>query len=304
MYDDSDYDYGIPERKPTSPRDERAGTFFGDLKRAMKQVHRTGAFAACGHDSGLPAPRLRVDGLDAPLAVPVPAEQAAALVAIAEKAAFGRGEATIVDETVRKAMKIPGARCTFDNAAWAPALERLVQKARKALGVVPRVRAELHDLLVYEAGGHFSPHRDSEKQPGMFGTLVVTLPSAHTGGALEVRHEGETVRFESAYGDGPAPSLSIKQMKQTISEAGLAVADLLEKQDVVARFAQAKERLAEAERRRAGPFDEAAATREAKMLKVVELRAALEAAGADTKGLKAALVERLVGVKREAAQKG
>ena len=56
MYDDSDYDYGIPERKPTSPRDERAGTFFGDLKRAMKQVHRTGAFAACGHDSGLPAP--------------------------------------------------------------------------------------------------------------------------------------------------------------------------------------------------------------------------------------------------------
>ena len=133
------------------------------------------------------------------------------------------------------------------------------------------------------------------------GTLVVTLPSAHTGGALEVRHEGETVRFESAYGDGPAPSLSIKQMKQTISEAGLAVADLLEKQDVVARFAQAKERLAEAERRRAGPFDEAAATREAKKLKVVELRAALEAAGADTKGLKAALVERLVATQRAAA---
>ena len=90
-------------------------------------------------------------------------------------------------------------------------------------------------------------------------------------------------------------------MKQKISEAGLAVADLLEKQDVVARFAQAKERLAEAERRRAGPFDEAAATREAKKLKVTELRAALEAAGADTKGLKAALVERLVGVQRAAA---
>ena len=34
----------------------------------------------------------------------MPAEQAAALVSIAERAAFGRGEATIVDETVRKAM--------------------------------------------------------------------------------------------------------------------------------------------------------------------------------------------------------
>ena len=109
--------YGIPKRKPGKPRNDGAGTFFGDLKAAMKKTDSAGAFAACGHDSGLPAPRLRVDGLDAPLAVPVPAAQAAALVSIAERAAFGRGEATIVDETVRKAMKIPGARCTFDSAA-------------------------------------------------------------------------------------------------------------------------------------------------------------------------------------------
>ena len=58
-------------------------------------------------------------------------------------------------------------------------------------------------------------------------------------------------------------------------------------------------------KRDAGAFDEATATRDAERLKVAELRAALEAAGADTKGLKAALVERLVGVKRAAAaQKG
>ncbi len=49
-----------------------------------------------------------------------------------------------------------------------------------------------------------------------------------------------------------------------------------------------------------GVFDEAAATRDAKKLKVVELRAALEAAGADTEGLKAELVERLVAVRRAA----
>ena len=51
-------------------------------------------------------------------------------------------------------------------------------------------------------------------------------------------------------------------------------------------------------------FDEDAVTEAAKKLEVVELRAALEAAGADTKGLKAALVARLVEVKRAAAQKG
>ena len=54
----------------------------------------------------------------------------------------------------------------------------------------------------------------------------------------------------------------------------------------------------------ASAFDEAEATKSAKKLTVPKLRAALEAAGADTKGLKAALVERLVEVKRAAAQEG
>ena len=45
-------------------------------------------------------------------------------------------------------------------------------------------------------------------------------------------------------------------------------------------------------------FDADAATRAAKKMKVAELRAALEAAGADTSGLKAVLVERLVDVRR------
>ena len=48
-------------------------------------------------------------------------------------------------------------------------------------------------------------------------------------------------------------------------------------------------------------FDVDAATREAKKLRVAELRAALEAAGADSKGLKPALVDRLVEVRRRAS---
>ena len=48
-------------------------------------------------------------------------------------------------------------------------------------------------------------------------------------------------------------------------------------------------------------FDVDMATKEAKKMKVAELRAALEAAGADSKGLKPALVERLVEVRRRAS---
>ena len=48
-------------------------------------------------------------------------------------------------------------------------------------------------------------------------------------------------------------------------------------------------------------FDEEDATRLAKKMKVDELRAALEAAGADTEGTKPALIERLVAAQRAAA---
>jgi hypothetical protein len=51
-----------------------------------------------------------------------------------------------------------------------------------------KVSAKLYKLLVYETGGLFRPHRDTEKADGMFGTLVVVLPSAHGGGELIIRH--------------------------------------------------------------------------------------------------------------------
>src|SRR5260370_3619452 len=50
------------------------------------------------------------------------------------------------------------------------------------------VSAKLYKLLVYETGGLFRPHRDTEKADGMFGTLVIVLPSPHSGGELIIRH--------------------------------------------------------------------------------------------------------------------
>src|SRR5690606_23016941 len=52
------------------------------------------------------------------------------------------------------------------------------------------------------------PHRDGEKLDRMVATLVVSLPSAHEGGELVVRHEGaeeviafggDSARFETRY---------------------------------------------------------------------------------------------------------
>lgn len=63
--------------------------------------------------------------------------------------------------------------------------------------MAPAVRAELHDLLIYQPGGHFKKRRDSEKAPGMFGTLVITLPSNHRGGGLSVCHAEQEQTFLS-----------------------------------------------------------------------------------------------------------
>lgn len=60
------------------------------------------------------------------------------------------------------------------------------------------VNAELYKLLLYEEGAYFKPHLDSEKTPGMFGTLVVCLPSSHQGGELVLRHDGKTVMFDTS----------------------------------------------------------------------------------------------------------
>lgn len=55
------------------------------------------------------------------------------------------------------------------------------------------VEGKLYKLLVYEEHGHFVKHRDTEKEEGMFGTMIVQLPveGGYEGGSLVVSHEGE-----------------------------------------------------------------------------------------------------------------
>ena len=70
------------------------------------------------------------------------------------------------------------------------------------MGVTGQVRASLYNLLLYGEGGKFKKHRDSDKELGLFGTLVIALPSAHGGGALAVHHGGETLSSSTGVGVG------------------------------------------------------------------------------------------------------
>ncbi|THY80031.1 hypothetical protein D6C93_10081 [Aureobasidium pullulans] len=75
-----------------------------------------------------------------------------------------------------------------------------MRSACDGLGVKTNdVRAELYKMLLYEKGAMFKPHADSKKTSGMFGTPVISLPSAHFGGSVVLSHNGKQHEFKTSY---------------------------------------------------------------------------------------------------------
>lgn len=137
-------------------------------------------------------PLLQIEGVGT-ISFPVPAVQAEALVAMAERAPYGKGARTLVDSGVRNCWQIDPKRVHPGGRTWADTFGRILELATEGLGC-PGLRAELYKLLVYEPGGFFVSHRDTEKEDGMVATLVVAFPAAGSGGDLVIRHQGrETV---------------------------------------------------------------------------------------------------------------
>ena len=75
-------------------------------------------------------------------------------------------------------------------------MAKIVDRCATGLGVSGNVQAELYKLLVYDAGSFFIKHRDTEKIPGMFATLVIVLPSEYQGGELVIKHKQEAVTLD------------------------------------------------------------------------------------------------------------
>lgn len=191
--------------RTSGEEEEERAPWTEQLAGALALVRPSGAFACDGLMQNVPAyaPAVTVEGVGR-LALPLSADQAASLRAVAEPAPFGRGTETVVDEAVRRALQVPAARLTVGPAGWAAALAHTVARAVAALGVANAaaqgITAQVDKLILYEPGGHFQPHKDTEKAAGMFATLVVQLPveGGHEGGELVIRHCGQRVRVDFA----------------------------------------------------------------------------------------------------------
>lgn len=171
---------------------------MSDINRTLAQVlgtvQRPGDFYVSGRQE-IFAPSITVDGVGT-VALPLLPQQAAQLAAVAEQAPYGRGPDTLVDTEVRRTWQIGAEHVHIGGRHWAANLQAIVLRCADGLGVQGPVGAELYKMLVYDEGSFFLGHRDTEKQPGMFATLVVVLPSRYAGGELLIRHQDREVALE------------------------------------------------------------------------------------------------------------
>ncbi|KAK7063502.1 ARM repeat-containing protein [Favolaschia claudopus] len=162
----------------------------------------TGKYAHSAVLDNVPLPGLSVDGLG-PIGLPLSPRDAESLRSHAKQAPFGHGDKTVVDTAVRHTWEVAAGAVKFSNPAWNKFVaETVVKEAVQALGVSysPAIapRCDLYKLLLYETESHFSPHQDTEKEPGMFATIIIILPSEYTGGQVRVSHGAKNTTFDTA----------------------------------------------------------------------------------------------------------
>ena len=111
---------------------------FGEL---LRTVRRPGDFYVSGCIELL-APRLEIEGVGQ-ISLPLLPIQAKQLVAVAERAPFGRGAETVLDTEVRRTWQIAAGHVKIGGKHWAGTLESILTKVAEGLGITEPIAAEL-----------------------------------------------------------------------------------------------------------------------------------------------------------------
>lgn len=168
------------------------------IKQMLAGVGTSGSFAT-RHTA--PVDALYFDVVDVG-AVPLPLSHrtAAKLCKVARPARYGLRDKTLLDARVRDTWEVGKRQLKIDTRRWQRTLDPKLALIARDLGLPTgaKLRAELHNLLVYGPGQFFAPHQDSEKADGMLGSLIVLLPSDSNGGGLVIQHHDEKVAYRGS----------------------------------------------------------------------------------------------------------
>ena len=175
------------------------GEICEKLSQALSKIDRPGSFWVSGSAPSV-LPGLEVHELG-PVGLPLTAKQAKDLIKRCDQAPYGQGEKTVVDPSVRRVWRMEPDCFSLTNPDWDRFIATTVAKVQEELGLEKqKLESHLYNLLLYEPGSFFLPHRDGEKLNRMVATLVVALPSSYEGGELVIRHDGQeqTIDFRGA----------------------------------------------------------------------------------------------------------
>ncbi|KAI0852514.1 hypothetical protein F5Y00DRAFT_226824 [Daldinia vernicosa] len=170
-------------------QDSLAGKKFNkrDLLAALESIRHKGAPLSL---SPIPRidPEIFVQDIGI-IKVPLSEIQARQLVAMSHQAHYGKGSESIIDTPVRNTWELNPDQFEIRAPTWQNCLDKILAEVAKRLDIASPISAELYKMLLYEKGAMSKSHIDTEKIPGMFGTLVISLPSPHRGGGMVLEHQ-------------------------------------------------------------------------------------------------------------------
>lgn len=166
------------------------------LRKRLNGIKSVGDIANFTRYPTFVNPGLKIEGHPA-FPLPLTPSDAEVIKAACREAPFGKGEDTVVDTSVRKTWELNHTQFQLINPEWAGFLQKVYLTAAGGLGLTD-VSVKPHKLLLYEEGSFFKRHKDSEKEPGMVGTLVICLPSEHQGGDVHLAFGSDQRIFSTA----------------------------------------------------------------------------------------------------------
>ena len=164
-----------------------------DIALAIERARRSVHFFAAGTIADVD-PMLQIAGVGK-VKLPLSPKRAKEIMAVGRPAPYGKGTQTLVDKTVRDTVEFEPTEITLSDQ-WEQSIAAALKAVAVAIGLPPdRLQATLYKLLVYQKGGFFLPHRDSEKLDRMVASMIVMLPSSFSGGELIIEHDSERKSF-------------------------------------------------------------------------------------------------------------
>jgi hypothetical protein len=133
-----------------------------DLEECLTIIASQGTFAFFEGFDVAPNPGIQLNN-GGIVGLPLSDRDAQSIVMASHKAPYGKGERTIMDDSVRKTWEISRADFTITNPAWQRFIHSVARKVSASLGINVAgkgVSAELYKILLYDKGTMFKPHQE------------------------------------------------------------------------------------------------------------------------------------------------